>query len=104
MAAKVSGIESVPQATPIAPCEAPCCGGSPREGACSELASAAATGGGGRHAPPTQRPEGKTTVELPRTGIQGAIRIDVMDFGLSDEQKMIVGVTREFVRKELLPL
>src|SRR4051812_20662720 len=27
-----------------------------------------------------------------------------MDFALSDEQKMILGVTREFVRKELLPL
>ena len=27
-----------------------------------------------------------------------------MDFGLSDEQKMILDVTREFVRKELLPL
>ncbi|GAC1317936.1 MAG: acyl-CoA dehydrogenase family protein [Chloroflexota bacterium] len=27
-----------------------------------------------------------------------------MDFALTDEQKMILGVTREFVRKELLPL
>jgi acyl-CoA dehydrogenase len=27
-----------------------------------------------------------------------------MDFGLTDEQKMILDVTREFVRKELLPL
>ncbi len=27
-----------------------------------------------------------------------------MDFGLSDEEKMIIGTTREFVRRELLPL
>jgi hypothetical protein len=32
----------------------PSCGGSPREGACSELASGAATGGGGPQAPPTR--------------------------------------------------
>src|SRR4051794_29044671 len=47
-------MEVVPQAAPTQPCEAPCCGGSPREGARSELASGAATGGGGRHAPPTR--------------------------------------------------
>jgi acyl-CoA dehydrogenase len=27
-----------------------------------------------------------------------------MDFGLTDEQKMILDVTREFVRRELVPL
>ena len=33
--------------------EAPSCGGSPREGARSELANGAATGGGGAQPPPT---------------------------------------------------
>ena len=34
----------------------------------------------------------------------GLYTLSCMDFGLSDEQKMILDVTREFVRKELLPL
>ena len=39
--------------------EAPSCGGSPREGARSELANGAATGGGGRSAPDPDRPRAK---------------------------------------------
>ena len=38
----------------VQPGEAPSSGGSPREGVRSELASGAATGGGGPQAPPTQ--------------------------------------------------
>src|SRR6266536_5672117 len=41
------------------------CGGSPREGARSELASVAATGGGGLQAPPT-RIRWQATVRYPR--------------------------------------
>src|SRR5437868_11489623 len=42
------------EAVELPAAEGPSCGGSPREGARSELASGAATGGGGPQAPPTR--------------------------------------------------